>query len=205
VNPANASALRTSRISCPWTLSRNRGSRVASGGAPFAGASGCTNDRILPDEVGDSTYLSWYIIVKVPGVLRVAEIGTKWCRVAMNIRPIDPIKKSVCLPNYVKRNLVCLHQHDVTLITSAPSKVRVAPDGVMKALRLACTIIEFGRTTELEVCELKRSSGSQSSCCIRSTASCDTRGNDEKRKVCFQFRIFCRVRWRYEADARGQN
>jgi hypothetical protein len=158
----------------------------------------------LPDEVGDSTYLSWYVIVKVPGVLRVAEIGTKWCRVTVNIRPINPTKESMCLPNYVKRNLGCLHQHDVTLITSTPSKVRVAPDGV-KALRLACTIIEFGRTTELEVCEPKRSSGSQSSCCIRSTASCDTRGNEGKRKDCFQFRIFCRVRWRYEADTRGQN
>jgi hypothetical protein len=90
-------------------------------------------------------------------------------------------------------------EHDVTLITSAPSTVRVAPDGVMKPLRLACTIIEFGRTTELEVCEPNRSSGSQSSCCMRSTASCDARGNDGKRKVCFQFKIFCLVRWRYGA------
>jgi hypothetical protein len=104
---------------------------------------------------------------------------------------------------YVKRSRTHSHvsEHDVTLITSAPSTVRVAPDGVMKPLRLACTIIEFGRTTELEVCEPKRSSGSQSSCCIRSTASCDTRGNDGKRKVCFQFKIFCRVRWRYGAGA----
>ena len=40
VNPANASALRTSRISFPCTLSLSNGSRVASAGAPFAGARG---------------------------------------------------------------------------------------------------------------------------------------------------------------------
>jgi hypothetical protein len=35
-------------------------------------------------------------------------------------------------------------QARLTLIGSAPSTLRVAPEGVMKALRLACTIIEFG-------------------------------------------------------------
>lgn len=46
MNPANASALRTSRISCPWILSRSSGSRVASGGAPFAGARGYIVDTV---------------------------------------------------------------------------------------------------------------------------------------------------------------
>ena len=38
----------------------------------------------------------------------------------------------------------------LTLVNSAPSTLRVAPEGVTKALRLACTIIEFGRVTEVE-------------------------------------------------------
>src|SRR5258708_37325059 len=77
-----------------------------------------------------------------------------------------------------------------TLIISAPFPPQLAPKGVMKALRLACTIIEFVRTTELEACEPNRYSGSQSSCCIRSTVACDTRGSARKRKDCFQFKIF---------------
>jgi hypothetical protein len=42
-------------------------------------------------------------------------------------------------------------QARLALISSAPSTLRVAPEGVMRALRLACTIIEFGRVTEVEV------------------------------------------------------
>ena len=166
------------------------------------------NDRILRrTKLRDPTYLSWYIIVKVSGVLRAAEIGSKWRRVTMNVRPINPAKERVYLQNYVEgsKNRSYPHEHDVTLINSTPSTEWVVPDGVMKALRLACTIIEFGRTTELEACEPKRSSGSHSSCCIRSTASCDTRGSVGKRKVCFQFKILCRVRWRYGTDAKCQN
>ena len=147
-----------------------------------------------------STYLGWNIVLKVPSVLRITEFGTEWGRVTMDVGPVDPTKEGVCLQNCVRRvrNKVepPFFQARLTLITSAPSPPRVAPEDVTRALRLACTIMEFGRTTELEACEPKRSSGSQSSCCIRSTASCDTRGSAGKRKDCFQFKIFCRVTWR---------
>src|SRR6266851_6962066 len=51
VRPANASALRTSRISCQLTLSHNSGSWVASAGAPFAGASGYTIIKYPTEEM----------------------------------------------------------------------------------------------------------------------------------------------------------
>jgi len=204
VNPANASALRTSRISCPWTLSRSSGSRVASGGAPLAGASGYTihHDRISigRKKEKNSTHLGWNIILKVPSVLGITEFRTEWGRVTVNVGPVDPTKEGVCLQICVRRvgnkDEAPFFRARLALINSAPSPPRVAPEDVMRALRLACMIMEFGRTTELEACEPKRSSGSQSSCCIRSTASCDTRGSAGTRKDCFQFKIFCRVTWR---------
>ena len=192
MNPANASALRTSKISCPWTLSRSSGSRVASAGAPLAGASGY---RMIESRSGRRltiTYLGWYVVVKMPRVLGVVEFGTKRCGIMMNMGPVNSTKECMCLEICVRiRNQKGPQQ--LALITSAPSPPPVAPESVVKVLRLACTIIEFGRETELEVCEPKRSSGSQRSCCIRSTASCDTCGSAGKRRDCFQFKIFCRV------------
>jgi hypothetical protein len=148
------------------------------------------------------THLSWNVIVKVPRVLGIMEFGTEWSRITMNIRPVNPTKERVCLQSCVKTIRYNeppppqFFRARLALITSAPSPTRVAPEGVMRALRLACTIMEFGRTTELEACEPKRSSDSHSNCCIRSMASCDTRGSAGKRKDCFQFKIFCRVTWR---------
>ena len=145
----------------------------------------------------NSTHLGWNVVLKVSSVFGIAEFRTEWGRVTMNAGPVDPTKEGVCLQNCVRRvrnkDEPPFFRARLALITSAPSPPRVAPEDVTRALRLACTIMEFGRTTELEACEPKRSSGSQSSCCIRSTASCDTQGSAGKRKDCFQFKIFCRV------------
>jgi hypothetical protein len=161
------------------------------------------NDRIaVGRKRKHRTHLSWNVIVKVPRVLGIMEFGTEWSRITMNIRPVNPTKERVCLQSCVKTIRYNeppppqFFRARLALITSAPSPTRVAPEGVMRALRLACTIMEFGRTTELEACEPKRSSDSHSNCCIRSMASCDTRGSAGKRKDCFQFKIFCRVTWR---------
>ena len=193
VNPANASALRTSSISCPWTLSRSSGSRVASAGAPLAGASGYRMIESRPGRRLTITYLGWYVVVKMPRVLGIVEFGTKRRGIMMNMGPVNSTKECMCLEICVRRTRNQNESPQLALITSAPSPPPVTPEGVVKALRLACTIIEFGRATELEVCEPKRSSGSQRSCCIRSTASCDTCGSAGKRRDCFQFKIFCRV------------
>lgn len=58
-----------------------------------------------------------------------------------------------------------------TLIRCAPSTLPMVPCGVMKPLRLACTIMELGLLTEDDACDPRRSSGSQRSCSIRLTAS----------------------------------
>lgn len=154
------------------------------------------NDRIpIGRNAKKLTYLGWNIVLKMPGVLRMVEFGTKWRRVAMDIGPVDLKEERMSLHNCVKRirNLERSPRTRLTLIKAAPSSLRVAPESLVKALCLACTIIELGRATELGVCEPKRFSGSQSNCSIRSTASCDMCGSAGKRKDCFQFKIFCRV------------
>jgi hypothetical protein len=39
------------------------------------------------------TYLGWYIVVKMPGILRIVEFGTKWRGIMMNMGPVDSTKE----------------------------------------------------------------------------------------------------------------
>jgi hypothetical protein len=79
-----------------------------------------------------------------------------------------------------------------TLIRSAPSLLPLFV-AAAKPLRRALIIAELGRTVDEDACEPRRSSGSQSSCCMRSMPSRETAGLPGKRRDCFQFRIFCLV------------
>jgi hypothetical protein len=39
------------------------------------------------------TYLGWYIVVKVPGVLRIVEFGSKRRGITMNMGPVNSTKE----------------------------------------------------------------------------------------------------------------
>jgi hypothetical protein len=73
----------------------------------LAGASGYTirHDRISigRNKEKNSTYLGWNVVLKVPSVLGIAEFGTEWSRVTMNVGPVNPTKEGVCLQNCVRR------------------------------------------------------------------------------------------------------
>ena len=53
----------------------------------MAGASGCTMIESPSEEGERETHLSWYIVIKVSSILKVAEIGT---RMAQNIDEYSP-------------------------------------------------------------------------------------------------------------------
>lgn len=86
----------------------------------------------------------------------------------------------------------------LTLISSAPSTLPVDElTGSTNPLRLAWTTIELGLETDEDACDPSRSSGSHNNCCMRLIPSWDTRGRDGNLRDCFQFKIFCRVTWRW--------
>ncbi len=69
MDTANASALGTSRIS--WLY----------------------NDRIpARNEMRVPTYLGWYVVVKVPGVLRIVKFWTEQRGITINVGPINSME-----------------------------------------------------------------------------------------------------------------
>jgi len=61
----------------------------------LAGASGYTVIESPSREMEwkNVTYLSWYVILKVSGVLRIAEFRAKWGRISVNVGPVNPTKE----------------------------------------------------------------------------------------------------------------
>jgi hypothetical protein len=39
------------------------------------------------------SYLGWYIVVKMPGVLRIVEFGSKWRGITINMGPVNSTKE----------------------------------------------------------------------------------------------------------------
>lgn len=201
VNPANARAFRTSRISCPCSLSRSNGSRVASAAAPFAGARGCTATSqfyVVKNLLGTASprpgcHRRSGVYLLGDGVPGDMEQGTGGCSPNQCHGTMGGPDASFSCQSIVKQRF---QSWPYTLIRCAPSTLPMAPVIEMKPLLLACNIIEFGLLTDDGACEPRRSSGSHKSCSIRLTPSWDTRGREGKRRDCFQFRIFCRVTWR---------
>jgi len=49
------------------------------------------------------TYLGWYVVVKVPGVLRIVKFWTEWRGITINVGPINSTEERMCLKIYVRR------------------------------------------------------------------------------------------------------
>jgi hypothetical protein len=141
VKPAKAKALRTSKISAPCTLSRSIGSRVASAGAPFAGARGCKSRNYLSAyciyPYGPGTHLRRDVIVEVPSICGSPKLRTIRCRISMNVCPINTTEKWVSL--VIAEFSVAFRKLNeaITLMNSAPSTLPSALAVAMKALRRA--------------------------------------------------------------------
>ena len=133
----------------------------------------------------------------------VPQIRPEWRSGAMDVRPVNTPEPWVSLDSEYEGqwNTSSIHDPRInTLICSAPSTL----GPVVKAadpypLILACVTIEFGRDTDEDDWDPRRSSGSQRSCCMRFTPSCDTWGVAGKRSDLRQFRIICRVTCRCKA------
>lgn len=93
-------------------------------------------------------HLGWDVVVEVLGVFRIAQFRAVRGGVPMDVLPVDAAEPRMGLQRAEVSNYATAGPLDRTLIRCAPSTLPVAPCGVMKPLRLACTIMEFGLLTD---------------------------------------------------------